>query len=190
MIAALSFPLLGEPLSLDLVNTRVRRGGVDVDLLDTSPALAAWLAAEANRLPWSGTTGAADLQAVRALRDTLAALLCARRDGLRPAPTALQRINAALATPASISRLVWASTGPRLAPPAAALKRAALLHALAVDAVELLTGPDAQLLHICEHPDCVLQFVARNPRRRWCSASACGNRARVARHYLRQRADG
>lgn len=47
------FPLLGEPLSLDVVNTRVRHRGADVDLLDAPSALAAWLSAESARLPWS-----------------------------------------------------------------------------------------------------------------------------------------
>ncbi|NGN66182.1 hypothetical protein G5C51_20070, partial [Streptomyces sp. A7024] len=29
-----------------------------------------------------------------------------------------------------------------------------------------------------------------HPRRRWCSATRCGNRARVARYYERHKADG
>ena len=32
--AAPYFPLLGEPLSLDLLNTRIRKDGAVVDLLD------------------------------------------------------------------------------------------------------------------------------------------------------------
>ncbi|MDP9487892.1 MAG: CGNR zinc finger domain-containing protein, partial [Actinomycetota bacterium] len=36
-------------------------------------------------------------------------------------------------------------------------------------------------------PGCLRLFVATNLRRRWCSES-CGNRARVARHYERNRA--
>jgi predicted RNA-binding Zn ribbon-like protein len=69
-------------------------------------------------------------------------------------------------------------------------KRDALLHALALDAVGILASPEANLLRICEHPDCMLQFLTHNPRRRWCSAAVCGNRARVARHYLPRRANG
>jgi len=187
MTTACGFLLLGEPLALDLVNTHVRRGGVDVELLDTPRALTAWLAAEADRLPWSGASTAADLLAVRALRDAIAELLRARRAGVRPAAAALRRVNAALATAAASSRLVWAASGPRLVPATLARQRGALLRALAVDAFGLLTGHDADAVRTCEHPDCVLQFVARNPRRRWCSATLCGNRARVARHYRRER---
>jgi predicted RNA-binding Zn ribbon-like protein len=189
MAASSRFLLLGEPLALDLTNTHVRRGGVDVDLLDSPLALTAWLAAEVDRLPWSGASDAADLLAVRALRDAIAELLRARRDGVRPASMALRQVNAALLTAAASRRLVWAGSGPRLAPSTLARKRDALLHVLAVDALGLLTGRDADALRTCAHPDCVLQFVARNPRRRWCSTELCGNRARVARHYRRERDD-
>ena len=185
---ALRFPLLGEPLSLDLVNTRVREGGVELDLLDEPAALAAWLAAQTSRLSWSGAVTAADLQAVRALRDAIAALLTARRACALPSRAALATVNAALSIPAPPARLTWTSAGPRNKRGPAAEIRDALLRALAVDAVNILTGPDATLLRTCAHPGCVLQFLARNPRRRWCAASVCGNRARVTRHYFRHRA--
>ena len=179
------FPLLGEPLSLDLVNTRIRSDGTDVDLLDAPAALATWLAAESGRLSWSGAVSAADLRAVRTLRDAIAALLSARRVGVRPRPQAVKVVNTALSTSTPATRLVWTATGARAARRAAGLQREMLLCALAMDAVNLMTGPDAALVRTCEHPECVLQFLARNPRRRWCSASICGNRARVARHYAR-----
>lgn len=183
------FPLLGEPLSLDLVNTRVRRDGRDVDLLATPAALAAWLRAESGRLAWSGKVDAEDLRAVQALRAALAVLLSARREGVRPPGAALRQLNLALVAPTVTTRLVWPAAGPQLARPSATARRDALLHALAADAVAVLTGPSAGLLRECAHPDCVLQFVASHPRRRWCSTSTCGNRARVARHYQRQQAD-
>jgi predicted RNA-binding Zn ribbon-like protein len=183
------FPLLGEPLALDLVNTRMRRDGSDVDLLRTPADRAAWLRAESARLAWSGAVGVADLQAVRTLRAALAVLLAARRKGTRPTTAALRQLNMALATPVVTTRLLWPAAGPRLAQPPASAKREALLRTLAVDALAVLTGPGAGLLRECAHPDCVLQFVASHPRRRWCSTATCGNRARVARHYQRQQAE-
>lgn len=186
MTSTVHFPLLGEPVSLDLVNTRVRRGGAEVDLLETPAALAAWLAAETDRLPWSGAVTAADLRAVRALRDAIAALLVARRTGARPQPEAVKVLNAALSISEPV-RLTWTTKGPRAARRATGSRRDTLLRALAMGAVGILTGPDAKRVRTCEHPDCVLQFLARNPRRRWCTPSVCGNRARVARHYVRHR---
>jgi predicted RNA-binding Zn ribbon-like protein len=180
------FPLLGEPLSLDLVNLCVRRNGADIDLLDSPAALDAWLRAEAERLSWSGAASAADWLAVRALRAAIAELFRARREETRPTATALAQLNAALAAPGR-SRLVWTGRQPRLAPPGARARRGAVLQQLAADAVTVLTGPQAGRLRRCANPDCVLQFIASNPRRRWCSSALCGNRARVARHYRRHR---
>src|SRR5574340_350960 len=96
MPSTVHFPLLNEPVSLDLVTTRVRRRGADVDLLERAAALAAWLAAESRRLPWTGAVTAADLRAVRALRDAITALLAAQRTGARPPPQAMKVVNAAL----------------------------------------------------------------------------------------------
>ncbi|WP_308289026.1 CGNR zinc finger domain-containing protein [Streptomyces erythrochromogenes] len=50
---------------------------------------------------------------------------------------------------------------------------------------ELLTDPRAGQVRECEAPDCVLLFLPAHPRRRWCVAGVCGNRARVARYYAR-----
>jgi predicted RNA-binding Zn ribbon-like protein len=59
---------------------------------------------------------------------------------------------------------------------------------IAADGVELLSR-QAGLVRQCSAPSCVMFFVADRPRRQWCCA-ACGNRARVARHYQRQQAAG
>src|SRR6185437_1658316 len=91
---------------------------------------------------------------------------------------------------AEANRLHW--TGPANAADWHAVRalRTALLGELAADAVALLTGPRATQLRKCANPDCILQFVADNPRRRWCSSAVCGNRARVARHYQRHHGAG
>lgn len=186
MSAPSRFLILGEPLALDLVNTRICRDGREADLLDEPAALAEWLHAENSRVSWVGTVTATDLAEIRALRDAIDELLCASRAARQPQAAALNKVNAALAKPEAQPQLAWTATAPyRIAPPAGS-QRAALLHRLAVDALDVLTGPQAQRLRQCAHPDCRLQFIARNPRRRWCSGALCGNRARVARHYRRQ----
>lgn len=177
------FLLLGEPPSLDLVNTRVRQNGSIVDLLDTPAALDTWLRTQAKRLSWVGPVSAADWRAVRALRTSIAELFRARREHERPAAAAVASVSQALSAPSARMRLVWTGREPRLAPISARSQRSALLGELAADAVAVLTGPQAGRLRKCANPDCLLQFVARNPRRHWCSSALCGNRARVARHY-------
>lgn len=176
------FPLLGEPLSLDLVNTRIRRNGADIDLLSTPAALNAWLRVEAKRLSWSGPVNKADWLAVRALHAAIAELFRARLDRSLPTAAAVTTVNEALAAPTRM-RLVWTGRKPRVVLLGANSRRSALLRELAADALAVLTGPQAERLRRCANPDCILQFVASNPHRRWCSSALCGNRTRVARHY-------
>jgi predicted RNA-binding Zn ribbon-like protein len=183
---AFHFLLLGEPVTLDLVNTRVRRQGETIDLLDTPAALGAWLRCEHERLPWASTVTHNDRAAGHDLRDAATALLDALRRHAHAPASALRHLNAVLAYGrAAPLQLDWIGTQPRLVAPKARTRRGALLHALATDTVALLTGPDAGRVRQCAHPDCILRFVATNPRRRWCRTATCGNRARVARHYLR-----
>ncbi|HEU0196925.1 MAG TPA: ABATE domain-containing protein [Nevskiaceae bacterium] len=191
MPASSAFFLFGEPLAVDLVNTRARRGATLVDALDSPTALAAWLKKEASHVAWQGQPTRTDLIAVQALRSAIDTLLRTSLSMPRPAPAALQTavdaLNNVLTLPILRPRLRWTPSGPRVMPPGADARRAVLLNALAMSAVTVLTGPDAARLRECAHPDCVLLFVARNARRRWCSATTCGNRARVARHYHQQR---
>ncbi|MFI8187198.1 CGNR zinc finger domain-containing protein [Streptomyces sp. NPDC085946] len=65
---------------------------------------------------------------------------------------------------------------------------AALLGAVARDAVDLFTDPVARAaLRQCAGDDCPIVYLdtSRGHRRRWCSSEVCGNRERVARHRRR-----
>ena len=57
------------------------------------------------------------------------------------------------------------------------------LARIALSALRLLQGEDLSRLRECQR--CSWLFVDRSKShgRRWCRADACGNRARVARHY-------
>ncbi len=177
------FRWLGEPLAIDLANTvMVVREGETVDLLGAPCDLERWLAAEGDRVEGA----AVDLADFRALRDAARELLTARAQGAAAPRRALDLVNAASAE---------ARTAPRLEPGAgAALQvrlvaaggdgRARLLGALARATIDLLGSPEAASLRICDAPSCGMFFLGA---RRWCCA-ACGNRARAARHYRRQRA--
>jgi predicted RNA-binding Zn ribbon-like protein len=93
----------------------------------------------------------------------------------------LALVNAtALAAP-SAPQLAWARE-PTLITVVQGDPCARLLGGLATAAVEFLAGPDRHLLRTCQAPRCVLYFVKEHPRQEWCS-TACGNRARAARHY-------
>ncbi|MET9447208.1 CGNR zinc finger domain-containing protein [Streptomyces cinerochromogenes] len=101
---------------------------------------------------------------------------------------ALRRVNEAArgAPPAPVA--VHAEDGRLVRELAGPPGCAALLAAVARDAVELLTDPVARAaVRECEADDCPLVYLdtSRGRRRRWCSSEVCGNRERVARHRRR-----
>ncbi|MER7826736.1 ABATE domain-containing protein [Streptomyces sp. NPDC096097] len=181
-----TFPLIGEPLALDLLNTEAATG----DLVADPAGLTDWLAAQAGRLTPVDVVGGAEVAAVRALRAAARAALDAVRRDERPPAGALTALNEALAGAPAHRVLAWTEQGGITAAahrPADPARRLAAELAGAV--AELLTDPRVGQVRACEAHDCVLLFLPAHPRRRWCVASVCGNRARVARYYARHKGD-
>ncbi|GAA3380593.1 MULTISPECIES: CGNR zinc finger domain-containing protein [Streptomyces] len=182
------FPLLGEPLALDLLNTRPAGAG---DLIADRAGLAAWLAEEPGRLSRVAEVGEAEVAAAHAVREAAGPLLAAARRGERPPSGALAALNEVLAAAPARTELAWtALTGMTAAPYREAAPAQRLAAELAEAVVELVTDPRVMAVRECEASDCVLLFLPAHPRRRWCVASACGNRARVARYYARHKGEG
>jgi predicted RNA-binding Zn ribbon-like protein len=185
------FRWLGEALAIDLANTVmvVRDGGDAVDLIATPVEAERWLQAEAGRIG-DYRLRRGDLDALLALRDATRALLTATTEGEPPPSSALEAINSA-SEAAPTSPLL--ATGPapeesherlRLAESGAGAGSSTwLLGKLARATIELLTGADADRLQLCRAPSCGMFYLGA---RRWC-CSACGNRARAARHYEKRR---
>ncbi|MFG2715950.1 ABATE domain-containing protein [Streptomyces goshikiensis] len=176
-----NFPLTGEPLGLDLLNTRPVGAG---DLIADPAGLGAWLAVQTGRVTPVDGVGAAEVAAVHAVREAAGPALAAARRGERPPAGALRALNAAMAAAPAHRELVWGD-GLAALPRRAATPARRLAAELAEAVAELLTGPRVGEVRECEGADCVLLFLPAHPRRRWCVASACGNRARVARYYAR-----
>jgi predicted RNA-binding Zn ribbon-like protein len=193
--------LLGEPLPVELMNTVWgHRGGIH-DAMEGDAGAAAWLRAVAGRIGAEAGTGPAPGQlnedavrpvagALRELRDALRRLAAEATGDPRPPATAPELTRAdsivtlnALAT--AWPELVWPAggqpSGAYRAPGTAADRAVALI---AHQGVELFAGLERDLLRPCLAPNCPLFFVKEHARREWCSP-ACGNRARVARHYHR-----
>ncbi|MDT0346907.1 CGNR zinc finger domain-containing protein [Streptomyces litchfieldiae] len=183
-----SVALTGEPLALDLVNTRPADG----DLLTSPGELRAWLGLEADRFPEAaelaaGQLGAPELAAVREIRDHAARALDRARRGARPAAGDLAALNAAQRAAPAIGELGWDGEAVAVTHRRTGPARARLAAWLAEAAAGLLADPRVTEVRACEAEDCVLLFLPAHPRRRWCSAARCGNRVRVARHYRRHR---
>ena len=194
------FYFVGDRLWLDFVNTHVMEGGQTVDLLGGFGDLAAWCvgariidAAQAQALVRrGGSRGEAEhafRQAVglrHKLRD-MAHRLAEGRTDVRQ--STLGGINDALR--ARAGELVVVRTKgtyeTRFRPRYDEARH--LLVPIAESAADLLSHGDLALVRKCQNPRCILYFydTTKNHGRRWCSMTACGNRAKVAAHYRRTR---
>jgi predicted RNA-binding Zn ribbon-like protein len=186
-------------LCLDFVNTRPLRDGEPVDLIDTPPGLAAWIAAAAkihdltleerrrardSALP----VDAGGLARALRLRDAVRAIADAALAGEPPAASAVADVNESAAAPASV-RAVREEGGFRIETRLPGDAATAVLGEVARSAIHLLVDLDPNRVGRCDDEECVLYFydVTRNRSRRWCSMERCGNRAKVAAHYWRTR---
>ncbi|MEV6768412.1 CGNR zinc finger domain-containing protein [Nocardia sp. NPDC051030] len=164
-------PHLGEPLALDLLNTRWIAAEGPQDLLTDVSGLRQWLTD--NEL-----TAAADDKTLKTVLTAREAILhTARGESTADLNTVLDhgRIRRTLTPtgPADIPE----TRHPEWFP--AWLAADNLLHLLAA-------APDR--IKQCAHPDCVLWFydTSKNGTRRWHSMLTCGNRAKATRHYARK----
>ncbi|MFG3705954.1 CGNR zinc finger domain-containing protein [Micromonospora sp. NPDC047670] len=170
-------PLIGEPLSLDLLNTIWVDAEGGQDLLGDLTGTRLWLASN-NHSHHPATEPVR--QALLVTREAIRAHLT---DPTSPA--ALADLNAVLAW-GHITR----SVGP--GGPASIVRVDDPAHLAAWHAADnylTLLAQRPERLRRCAHPDCVLHFYDTSPKgnRRWCSMAGCGNRAKAARHYARVR---
>lgn len=185
-------PMLGEPLPLELANTRYLTRGHPRDGLASIELLGAWLARVGTRLRLPPadedllTISEGDLSAARDLRDCVQSLAAASAGGGgRPAADALDRLNRHARSAVLWNELRW-EAGPRVQLCSSAAAITTTIREIAAETVELFAGPRAPDIRSCGSPNCILYFVKDHSRREWCS-TACGNRVRAARHYERRR---
>jgi predicted RNA-binding Zn ribbon-like protein len=167
-------PLTGEPVSLDLLNTRWMHEGTVRDLLTDTDGLAVWLAGNRLDFPASGAVLRHTLQARDALRAAVDGSLAEGAADI-DAVLAHGRVRLTLTARGQGENPEFsdASWGPA--------------WLAARDYLELLrTAPDR--IRGCAHESCILHFfdTSRNGTRRWCSMAGCGNRAKASRHYARR----
>ncbi|MFD6414856.1 CGNR zinc finger domain-containing protein [Streptomyces sp. NPDC060194] len=178
-------PLTGEPLPLDLLNTRWVDGGGPRDLLRMPDGVRTWLASAG--LDTAAADDPATSDALLATREALAVLVGA--DAQADRAQAVAALNRTLAR-----GRVRRELGPD--GPAAVVEtdtpawlpawRAAEGYLRLVEA-----DPGGLRVRKCANPACVLHFhdTSKNGGRRWCSMAGCGNRAKASRHYARSRRD-
>jgi predicted RNA-binding Zn ribbon-like protein len=190
---------LGGHPALDFLNTLATPRGETVELLGDGRALAAWLegaglleASSARKLERALGAGALDAAAAEArkLREWA-------RDWIsrwREAPKAdyeaeLRRLNRMLEQARRYCELVRAPGRLELRQRERVESRDDLIALLAAQIAALFASEEPGLVKPCEGSGCTLWFVDRTKAhgRRFCSAAACGNRAKVAAFRERQR---
>jgi len=177
------FKFRGGRVALDLTATLAgRKRAAPSELLVEPRDLARWLVA-AGLGPVEPAPTASDLAHARELREAIYRLVTCRVERRPLAPGDRAIANRWAATPAPVPQL--AADGQRAwfgAEPAA------LLAAVARDAVELVGSDLADRLRACSGDGCAIVFVdtSRAGQRRWCSMLGCGNRAKVREFRARE----
>lgn len=179
----LAFRFVSGHRALDFVATFGDRHREGVERLRQPTDLDRWL--RATGLPTSTPACDQDLEDARRLREAINRLARASMQGKPGDATDIHELNN------------WAS-GSQLAPqldrrfhrhwraPSAISGALALI---AREAVELLTGPERELIRECAAaPACSLLYLdrSRGRRRRWCEMERCGARAKMADYRDRQ----
>jgi len=190
--ASIPSVLLTEPVALDLVNSRFHLPEGWMDLLDHPEHRTEWLTAESARLGIFAAPVAARSEkvaaAIKTVREHVAAAIEPARQGKKPPARALSELNGALRAAPAVPQARWDGSTVVATTDRAGPLSLRLAAGFAEAAVELFADPAIRRVRRCDAPSCVILFLPRNPNRRWCTPTVCGNRARVARYYLRHKA--
>jgi predicted RNA-binding Zn ribbon-like protein len=192
-----AIPAPDDDLCLAYANTRYWRGtATPAEQLNGPDDLLRWAAA-AERLPprmidlistcWRERPDEAAIGFREAtnLREAIFRGFAATAAGRPPSDEDLAALNAALADAPLRKRMRLGGWEIGMPDPSAT----ALLAPTLWSAADLLVGRQLQRVRQCANPDCGWLFLdnSKSGNRRWCSMSACGNRAKAHRHYLRRK---
>ena len=193
------FIIIGDNLSLDFLNTQIVDEGKPKDLLTNFEDFIAWQittglleASEANELSkkWAHRREIQELfQEILDFRKMLRKTVESLIRGKSIPSSAVQKINEVLHQGYGYYELVKTKRGFEKRLHTDFKEPKELLLPVAESAADLLSYGNRANLRQCENSKCILYFydTTKNHRRRWCSMSGCGNRAKAAAFYKRKR---
>jgi predicted RNA-binding Zn ribbon-like protein len=188
----------GHP-AIDFLNSAYAPGGQQIETLGDGRALLDWMVraklldeGESATLQRHFTRKALDAvaQEARAVREWTRTWLTAWRDNPgRDYSDEIAALNKLLARETRGRELIAVKRRLALLDRRRFANANALLAPIAVEIARLITQEDPSLVKACAGADCTLWFLDRTKahRRMFCSAAACGNRAKVAAFRIRQR---
>ncbi len=130
------------------------------------------------------------LARARQLREAIFRTFMATTTGKAPAAEDLTIVNSEVAEAYQHARVARAGAGFSWQWAGEGLALDRMLWPVARSAADLLVSGNLGRVRNCANATCGWLFydTSRNNSRRWCDMSDCGNRAKVRRHYQRQRA--
>jgi predicted RNA-binding Zn ribbon-like protein len=172
----LAFRFNAGRLSLNLVCTERYRPSKKIELLAEPSDVARWLF-EANTVPRPVEVNRAGFNDARRLRAAILEAASGLHDGKTPGRRSIAVINEFASKPVARVQLnpyTWTQEFVADDPVNAGLS------VVARDAIDLLTGPQAKLIRMCEEPGCRMLFLDTSPgaRRKWCSMTRCGSKSK------------
>lgn len=175
-------------LCLEFVNTRYWRGQESpTETLNSAEDLGAWAAA--NVAKEARPLARREFERAIAAREAIHRVFDATARGKTPAAADLEMLNELLAAAPARTTLRRERNGFSWDVDMRGSTALAQLAPVLWSAGDLLTGARLDKVRRCANPECGWLFLddSRAGRRRWCSMSACGNRAKARRHYHRSR---
>lgn len=190
---------LGNHPAIDFLNTTFSPQGITTEVIGDGESFLRWMVeaklldaptAASIRRRYKSTTLDAIAADARRLRAWVSGWI--DRWSRRPQDNydaELRRLNALLQRSHSYSEVVQAEDGVKIVQREHMLDAEELLALIAAQIALLISHEDSRLVRRCAGASCTLRFLDRTKahRRLFCSAAACGNRAKVAAFRDRQR---
>jgi predicted RNA-binding Zn ribbon-like protein len=190
---------LGGHPAIDFLNTTFSPQGITTEVIGDGESFLRWMVeatlldaptAVSIRRRYSSTKLNAIAAEARKLRTWVTGWIDRwSRRPLDTYDTEIRRLNALLERSHSYSEVMQAEDGVKIIQREHMLDAEELLALIAVQIALLISREDSQLIRSCAGASCTLRFLDRTKahRRVFCSAAACGNRAKVAAFRNRQR---
>ena len=175
-------------LCLEFANTRYWRGQpVPTETLNSAEDLSAWAAANISKE--ARPLAKREFERAIEARETIYRLFDATSRGKTPAAADLEALNDLLAASPARTTLRRERNGFSWDVDVRGSTALAQLAPVLWSAGDLLMGNKLDKVRRCANPECGWLFLddSRAGKRRWCSMSACGNRAKARRHYHKSR---
>lgn len=163
-------------LSLDWMATLGDRAGVPIERIGDATDLDRWVIEVAGQV-LACASGPDDMRAAKKLRAALVAVMDRLHARTLPDVQDVTVLNQFAALPSPSLKL---DTTGRALLPGSNVNVQAVLGQIARDAIDLFVNEDFEKIRLCAAEDCSVFFVdhSRPGKRRWCSMSRCGNKAK------------